>query len=337
MIDKNNWGPIDVYDVSSGRSVKTEYRPLEQAINEWNLAVLIPHLKDSMWTAVVYGLVEEARRLGLRLTIHEAGGYDRENAEIQREQFDHCMKANFDAIITAPVSDTRLAERFTRGLEKGIPQVGLMHPITTASVSAQVGPDFDAMGFEAGRYLAEFFQGEAFHVAAFPGPSGRDWTEILLTGFNTALEGSSIKVQTVVYGEPNVAEQLQLVGKILRDFPDTDIIWGTAATAEAAASLIAKADLEDQLFVMSAWENQTLPEALDQLKILGFIAQYPVFQGRIAVDLAVRILEGHPAMKRVRPIQTLVTKGTWSQIDTSGVLAPAGWEVVLTVEPAVLI
>ena len=39
---------------------------------------------------------------------------------------------------------------------------------------------------------------------------------------------------------------------------------------------------------MSSYENQAMLDALNKGEILGFATQYPVLQGRIAIDTAVR-------------------------------------------------
>ncbi|WP_292694936.1 hypothetical protein [Mesorhizobium sp.] len=41
-----------------------DYVPLEKAEKPWKLCVLFPHLKDSYWVSVDYGIVKEAKRLG---------------------------------------------------------------------------------------------------------------------------------------------------------------------------------------------------------------------------------------------------------------------------------
>ncbi len=330
------WGPIDVYDFSSGKSVRQVYRPLERSINEWNLAALIPQMKDSIWTGIVYGLVEEARRLGLRMTIFNAGGYDRNNVETQQSQFDQCMKANFDGMIISAVSGNGFSDRIHYAMDKGVPQISLMSAFLSLPASCHIGPDFEAVGFEAGRYLMEYFQGETFHVAAFPGLRGFDSTEKLLSGFTNAIRGSSVELLTVCYGEPSTAEQLKLVNDVLRDYPNLDIIWGTAPTAEVAVQLVSDAGLEGRVFVFSAWENRIMTDLLRQLKIMGFIAQYSVYQARMAVNEAVRLLEGHTAMKSIRTIQSLVTPGTCQKIDQAGLTVPEEWETVFSVEPTMM-
>src|SRR5690606_14888745 len=66
------WDPPFRYE---GRPQAIDYRPLATAQRAWRLCASYPHLKDSYWLSVNYGMVEEARRLGVRLQVVEAGGY----------------------------------------------------------------------------------------------------------------------------------------------------------------------------------------------------------------------------------------------------------------------
>ena len=74
------------------------------------LCVLFPHVKDSMWVAAAYGAVEEAERLGVKLTLLQAGGY--ENLPKQISQFDDFVAAKSDAIITGAISEAGMAKKF---------------------------------------------------------------------------------------------------------------------------------------------------------------------------------------------------------------------------------
>src|SRR5690242_1307603 len=54
---------------------KVDYRPLVRAAKSWRICAAYPHLKDSYWVSVNYGMVEQARSAGVQLTVVEAGGY----------------------------------------------------------------------------------------------------------------------------------------------------------------------------------------------------------------------------------------------------------------------
>src|ERR1700685_1820359 len=105
------WWPVKYYNMDSGSAKTTEYVPLPgKASKPWNICVLFPHMKDTFWVAVDYGVVEEAKRMGVNMTLYQAGGY--ENLPKQLSQFDDCLAGNFDAIIVGPISEAGLDKKF---------------------------------------------------------------------------------------------------------------------------------------------------------------------------------------------------------------------------------
>ncbi|HEU4475841.1 MAG TPA: TMAO reductase system periplasmic protein TorT, partial [Methyloceanibacter sp.] len=80
LAQDKQWYPFSVevwdppFNMDSPRT-KVDYTPVEKASQKWNICVSFPHMKDAYWIAVDYGVVEEARRQGVRMTLLEAGGY----------------------------------------------------------------------------------------------------------------------------------------------------------------------------------------------------------------------------------------------------------------------
>ena len=54
-----------------------EYAPLKasEVNKKHHICVSFPHLKDSYWVGVAYGIISEGRRLEQKITLFEAGGY----------------------------------------------------------------------------------------------------------------------------------------------------------------------------------------------------------------------------------------------------------------------
>src|ERR1700753_377971 len=59
----------------NARVSPVEYVPLEKASKPWKICVSFPHMKDAYWLGVDYGVVEEAKRLGVSMNFVEAGGH----------------------------------------------------------------------------------------------------------------------------------------------------------------------------------------------------------------------------------------------------------------------
>ncbi len=110
-----------------------------------------------------------------------------------------------------------------------------------------------------------------------------------------------------------------------------NVIWGCAPAAEAAIGAVAQAGKKDVL-IMSSYENQAMLDALKKGEILGFATQYPVLQGRIAIDTAVRVLEKKDYVKSAKAIPDMIAKSNLDKINIGLVLAPADFKAVYSVK-----
>jgi periplasmic protein TorT len=326
----DKWWPVKVYDASSGANKTIEYSPLEKAAKPHNICVLFPHMKDSFWVAVAYGVVEEAKRMGVNMTLYEAGGY--ENLPRQLSQFDDCMASGFDAIVVGAISEAGLSQKFKEGIAAGKPVISTVNPVPKAETTAKMFVEFDTMGEQTGKYLIDHLKGKPANVVNFPGPAGSGWAESFNDGFKRALKGSKVKVLDEKFGDSGVGVQLKLIQDALQTYPDMNVIWGTAPTAEAAIGAVAEIGREKDILILSSYENQAMLDALNKGEILGFATQYPVLEGRVAIDMAVRALEKKPLMTFVKPIPDMISKSSVDKIDMSLVLAPANWKPVYSVK-----
>ena len=127
-------------------------------------------MKDTFWVAVDYGVVEEAKRMGVNMTLYQAGGY--ENLPKQLSQFDDCLAGNFDAIVIGPISEAGLDKQFAKGVASGKPIISTVNPVAKATVTAKMTVDFDTMGEQTGTYLLDYLKDKPAKVGTFPGPSG---------------------------------------------------------------------------------------------------------------------------------------------------------------------
>src|SRR5437588_5158614 len=171
----DKWWPAKIYDFDSGSQKETEYSPLEKAAKPWNICVLFPHMKDTFWVAVDYGVVEEAKRMGVNMTLYQAGGY--ENLPKQLSQFDDCLSGNFDAIVIGPISEAGLDKQFAKGVASGKPIISTVNPVAKSTVTSKMTVDFDTMGEQTGTYLLDYLKGKPAKAATCTGPAGSGWAE----------------------------------------------------------------------------------------------------------------------------------------------------------------
>lgn len=325
------WWPMKVMDASSGQDVEFDYVPLEKAEKAHDICVLFPHLKDSFWLAVNYGVVEEAQRLGVNVTVYEAGGY--ENLSRQLSQFDDCISMGANAIVIGGVSEGGMAQKYNEAMEKGIPVISVAVPVTQTKIASKVYADFSDQGAITGHFLVEHLKGEAANVVTFPGPAGSGWAEGYLDGFKNAVVGSSnITILDEKFGDTGAQAQLQLVQDALQAYPEIDTIWGTAVTAEVAVGAVAQAGRSGEVKIISPYENQALVEAVRRGDITGFGSAWVVINGAIGLDQAVRAIEKKSPNEWIKPIPLFISKDNIDEVNMKLILAPEDFRPVFSVK-----
>ena len=332
MASAENWWPFGIASAKDGdlaQIEKIEYVPLEKAEKAWNLCVLFPHLQDSYWLSVNYGIAEEAKRLGVKFTLLQAGGYS--NLPKQISQYDDCVASGADAILIGAISEAGVAAKINEGMAKGIVNIAVANPVLETPITARVTPDFYAKGFETGEYVKKFLGDTGGSAVGFPGPQGSGWAETYMSGFRDSTATGNVKLLAEMFGEASVPAQLRLVEDSLQTYPDMTVIWGGAPTAEAAISAVADAGRDD-VTIISSYENQTMLSSVRDGKVLAFATEYPVIMGRISVDLAVRALEKKDHAKILLVAPGLVGADNVGSIDTTQIFAPEGFQPVFSAE-----
>ncbi len=327
--------PVEVWDppfnMDSPRSA-VDYQPLEKAAQKWDICVSFPHMKDAYWLGVDYGITEEAKRLGVKANVVEAGGYTELNTQIS--QIEDCVSAGANAVIIGAISFDGLNNLVAEITGKGIPVIDVINGMSSDKLSAKSLVSFGEMGAKAGEFLAGKHPagGEPAKVAWFPGPAGAGWVEAGNSGFQGAIKGSAVELVDTKYGDTGKEAQAKLVEDTLEAYPDLQYIVGTAVTAEAAVPILRARGLTDQVKVVSYYYTPGVDQGISRGQILAAPTDSTVIQGRIAVDQAVRILEGKDYLKHVGPKLYVVTQENHGEFDPSSTLAPDGFRPVFSVE-----
>lgn len=332
-----NWFPVPVqvwepaFDMDSPRRDLT-YVPLEKASKPWELCVSFPHMKDAYWLGVDYGVTEEAKRLGVKMQVVEAGGYTELNKQIS--QIEDCVSAGADAVIIGAISADGLNNLIQEIRSKDIPVIDVINGISSKEITAKSLVSFGEMGAKTGEYLAKLHPAGSgkVKVAWFPGPSGAGWVEAGNAGFAKAVEGSDIELVETKYGDTGKEVQAKLVEDTLEAHPDLAYVVGTAVTAEVAVPILRSRGLTDQIKIASYYFTPGVAQGLKRGQILAAPTDSTVLQGRIAVDIAVRALEGEPYEKHVGPALYVVHQDNLDEFDASSTLAPDSFKPVFRVD-----
>lgn len=229
------WEPPFSY---ASPATRQPYAPPAKARRAWKLCVVVPHLKDAYWLAVNYGMIDEARRLGVHMQVLEAGGYP--NLERQRSLIQACAEAaDMDAVILGTVSFDGLSD-LLRDVSRKKPVLATVNDIADAGLAAKVGVSWYDMGRQVGEYLAGLpHPGQArVPIAWFPGPRDAGWVPFVDKGFRDAIRDSPIAIVSTGWGDTDKTVQRDLVQEALDAHPEVRYLVGNAMMAEAAVGVL---------------------------------------------------------------------------------------------------
>lgn len=251
------------------------------------ICAIYPHLKDSYWLSVNYGMVRAAEHYGNELRVLESGGYP--NLSKQKEQLDTCVKWKSDAIILGTVSPDAYLDDLSE-LIKDIPLfIAVNHLNTTepqkAQVKGTVGADWYWMGHLSGELLKQRHpRGTGkVKVALLPGPSASGGTKPVVIGFYDAIADADVEVVATLWGDNDKEIQRDLVQEII-EMNDVDYIVGSAVAIEAAVSELRSANLTSEVKLISTYLSHGVYRALIRNKVEFSPSDLMVEQGRLSIE-----------------------------------------------------
>lgn len=329
-----------------------QYVPLDpkDVTKKWNICVSFPHLKDSYWVGVGYGVISEAQRLKQKVTLLEAGGYT--NLERQLRQVEDCISAGADALVLSAISGKGNVNQVNEIRKKGIPVVDLVNGIST-QVDAKILESWYLLGYLACDWIAQKHpKGSGTKsMAWFPGPPGAAWAVAADEGCMAGAANGDIEVVGTKWGDTGKSIQLKLVEDVVSSRTkggetDLDYIAGTTPTIEAAVGVVRDRGIAKTTKLVAYYYNTGAHILLKQGRMAMAPTDQMVLQGQIAIDQAVRLLEkkamssgGAPEYnnadritEHVQPVPIVVTKENYKDFDASSTLAPKGWKPVFRVD-----
>jgi periplasmic protein TorT len=317
---------------ADGKPKEVMYTPLAKASKKWDICVSFPHMKDAYWLGVDYGVVEEARRQGVKMQLVEAGGYT--NLAKQISQIEDCISRGAQAVVIGAISADGLNNVVKEAAKKKIPVIDLVNGINSPDVSAKSLVSFFVMGRTTGEYLAKKHPAGSAKVKVgwFPGPAGAGWVEAAHKGFMEAVKGSAVEVLDPKYGDTGKEAQAKLIEDVLNSNPDLSYIAGTAVTAEAAEGIVRSRGIDKKVKLLAFYLTPGVWDGIANGRILAAPADSMVIQGRVAIDQAVRLLEGKDVIKHVGPKIFAVDQENIKKLRRDDVLAPVNYKPTFEVK-----
>ncbi|MEG0800526.1 TMAO reductase system periplasmic protein TorT [Citrobacter sp.] len=291
------------------------------ATKAWKLCALYPSLKDSYWLSVNYGMLDAAKKYGVSLKVLEAGGY--RQLAMQKTQIAQCQQWGADAILLGSSTTSFPELQAQVGM---LPVIEVVNAIHDATVKTRIGVPWFQMGYQPGRYLVKWSGGKPLKVLLLPGPDDAGGSREMVAGFRQAIAGSEVHIVDVALGDNDIEVQRNLLQEMLERHPDADVVAGTAIAAEAAMG--ERRNLSTPLTVVSFYLSHQVYRGLKRERIIMAASDQMVWQGELAIQQAIRVLQGQPVPENISPpILVLTPKNADSQ-HVRRSLSPGGFRPV---------
>ncbi|AUI87843.1 TMAO reductase system periplasmic protein TorT [Vibrio azureus] len=302
------------------------------------LCAIYPHLKDSYWLSINYGMVSEAEDLGIELRVMESGGYN--NISKQEDQLTLCRQWGADAILLGTVSPNAY-ETHLGSLVGDIPVFTIVNQLNLDASQSEhlkggVGIDWYWMGYEVGKYLTQKHpkgSGQT-NIALLLGPRTKGGTKPVTKGVTEAIKNSDIKVKYTYWADNDKELQRNLVQRII-DTDKVDYIVGSAVAIEAAISELRTSQKAKEIGLISVYLSHGIYRGLIRHKVEFAPTDNMVTQGRLSVKQALQYLRGEKYQQQISlPIQAL-TSDSLSSHTIEDSLSPSEYRPVFNVKPVV--
>lgn len=330
--------------LATGRVVDNTYNMAEAASKPWRIAFLFPHIKDPYWIGCAYGVISEAKRLGITVDIFPAYGYNDLIGQLRK--MDEAIAAKYDAIVISPLSLTANNSSIAKARSLGIPVFELANDSTSDDLTIKVTTSLKNMGTEATEWVirdAEKRGLKSINIGLLPGPADAGWVKGEVAGTFDAAKNAKINAKIKVnivdikYGDSDRIGQTQLAAQMLsKHGRELDYIIGCTGCAPAAKLPIKEAGLNEKIRVVAYDLTQEIAGLIQKGEIFASADTKGVSQARVVTDAVVNFLEGrikelpHTILIKLG----LVDSSNYSTYPFETSIAPKGHTTILSYTPA---
>jgi ABC-type sugar transport system substrate-binding protein len=290
------------------------------------VGVSMPNIKGPWFTPILFGISDDAKKLGYEIIIQDAGGYG--NVDKQVSQFSNLVVQQVKAILLDPANPDSFNGAVRQAKAAKIPVVGAGSPVVASSVEADAAASSShcSIGHELAKG-AKTLLPNGGTIAILAGPPGAFWASDRLRCFKEDIANSNLKIVAEQTSEQDAAVALSLANDFLQRFPNVDLLYGADDTYGVGAGRAAQgAQKCGKVKVLFA----VLGEAAEEIMRGGcadyVVAQQPVLIGRTAIGLVDKLVKGQPLPKKLEEIALIpVTKANLDSINKTTMQAPKGW------------
>jgi len=246
-------------------------------------------MNDTYIRIVTNAMEERAKELGVKLSILDGEG----KAEKQVAQVENLIAQNMDVIIINPMSLDGCAPAVDKAVKAGIPIFTLVSVVKNQDKCVTyVGSDAPESGKIQGEMIVADTGGKG-KIALIQGPIGHDAQIGRKEGLMEAFAGTDLEVVVDQTANWQRDQALVLMENWLQAGQDFDIVAAQNDNmAMGALMAIENAGLSEKIKVYGIDATSDAKKAIEENRLMGTVFQDAAGQGRMSIDVAVKISNG---------------------------------------------
>lgn len=296
------------------------------AATNGTIGVSMPNIKGPWFVPELFGISDEAKKLGYDVNIQDAGGYT--NVEKQVTQLSNLIVQRVKAILLDPADPTAFNGAVRQAKDAHIPVVGAGTPLVASSVQGDgaVSSSHCNIGHELAKGAKELLP-KGGSIAVLAGPPGAFWSAERLRCFKEDIAGTSIKIVAEQTSEQDVAAALSLANDFLQRFPNLDLLYGADDTYGVGIARAAQgAGKCGKIKILFAVLGEQAEEMMKAGCADYVVAQQPVLIGRMIVQMADELIKGKQLSQKLIEVPLIsVTPANLGSVNKTTLQAPKGW------------
>ena len=303
-----------------------DYARPDKPAKQYTIGVLLPQLSNPHFVGQAYGYIDEAEKLGAKVILFDAGGYQYLDRQIS--QMEDLIASKVDAIILVAVNGPGTIGAVDRAVTAGIPVINCNVMTGSDKVVTRVRSDDETIGQMQADFMGQALKGEG-KVVMLRGAPGTSWAENRGNAFKKRLAEKFPKVSVMgeQYSQSTPADGLKLMEDFLQTFPQIDGAYnGADTTAIGAAQAVLSAGKKGKVAITATDFQVDTEKFIRDGVMSATVAQQTVTIGRWGVRAAINTLEKREVPKALWTPLLLITADNISNLDTSSLRAPVGWK-----------
>jgi ABC-type sugar transport system substrate-binding protein len=291
----------------------------------------MPFLTSAHFVAESYGFFDEAEKLGAKIVLMDAGGYQFVDRQIQ--QIEDFITSQVDAIIIVACDLNGTKNVVDKAADAGIPVINVNVMTASEKIVSKIRSEDEAIGRMEAEYMAKRLNKKG-NVFMINGVAGTQWAIYRSKGFVDYMKENcpDIKILDQRWCDNSPEAALKEVDDGLQVYGNTinGIYSPGEQTGMGIIQAVANAGLTGKIVVTSCDPSAAGIAAMKEGRIDAMIVQNSIGLGRWGIRAAVNVLEGKAKdlYKMYYTPLNIITRDNVNTFDLRDItLIPDGWKI----------